>query len=506
MIALILKDGTEKYEQDIRELAMAFCPGEPFIYEERSDAKLRIEAGKRPSGGFFVSVAEYSGSGSSAEGYFEFGDCRRDNKSAVKLALYRALNKITGSTLPWGTLTGIRPVKLPEAMLERGIEDDSIRRTMKDTYLISDEKLDLIMDIAHREHRALSEIDYREGFSLYVGIAFCPTTCLYCSFTSYPIEKWRGRLYEYLECIRKELRLVRECQLREGSILYGRPLQTIYVGGGTPTALPTEYLRELIEIIREETDMKYVSEFTVEAGRPDSISPDKLDVLKEFGISRISINPQTMNQKTLDLIGRRHTVKDFTDAYELARSKGFDNINMDIIMGLPGESLDDVKHTLAEVERLRPDSLTVHALAIKRAARLNTEKENWTRVKRADVDEASAMTELGAETAERLGLKPYYLYRQKNMAGNQENVGYAAEGKINLYNILMMEELHTVIGCGAGSSSKAVLKNEDAELYGGNENRVERFENIKNVAEYLPRIDELLEKKRRFLMGEREKN
>ena len=504
MIALILNDGIEKYEQDIRELAMAFCPGEPFIYEKNPEAWLTIESGSEPGGSFFVSASENTEKTRiDRESFFLFYS-RRENKSIIKTALYKILNRLSGKELPWGTLTGIRPVKLPESKLEKGMRDKDIRQDMKDEYLISDEKLDLIMDIAHLEHRELSAIPYRSGWSLYVGIAFCPTTCLYCSFTSYPIEKWKERLYEYLECIRKELRLLKEACNTEGSILYRRPLQTVYVGGGTPTALPAEHLRKLLEIIKSEADMSSVCEFTVEAGRPDSITAEKLDILKEFGVDRISINPQTMNQKTLDLIGRRHTVEDFRKAYAMAREKGFDNINMDIIMGLPGESIKDVEYTLSEIENMDPDSLTVHALAIKRAARLNTEKETWATVERADVREASVMTAMGAESAKRLNMKPYYLYRQKNMAGNQENVGYAKEGKVNLYNILMMEELHTVIGCGAGSSSKAVIMNKAPELYDGNENRVERFENIKNVAEYLPRIDELIEKKRKFLMINRQ--
>lgn len=500
MIALILNDGIEKYEQDIRELAMAFCPGEPFIYEKKTEARLIIEAGKDSEGRYFISVVEETDKNIYDKEIFSLTASRRENKSLIKTALYKILNRLSGKELPWGTLTGIRPVKIPESKLEKGMKDEDIRRDMKEEYLISDEKLNLIMDIAHLEHSELSAIPYKKGWSLYVGIAFCPTTCLYCSFTSYPIEKWRDRLYEYLECIRKELRLLREAENTEGSILFGRPLQTVYVGGGTPTALPAEHLRRLLEIIKSETDMSKVREFTVEAGRPDSITPEKLDILREFGVDRISINPQTMNQKTLDLIGRRHTVDDFRKAYAMARKKGFDNINMDIIMGLPGEDIKDVEYTLSEIENMDPDSLTVHALAIKRAARLNTEKDTWASVERADVREASLMTAMGAETAKHLNMKPYYLYRQKNMAGNQENVGYAKAGKVNLYNILMMEELHTVIGCGAGSSSKAVIRNEDADLFDGNENRVERFENIKNVAEYLPRIDELIEKKREFLM------
>ena len=503
MIEILLKDGTQSYEQDIRELAMAFCPGEPFVYEEKTEARLSVRARRVEDGEFAILVIEKDADTGGEKRRFEAGfkltEDRRDNKSAIKTALYEALKELTGRELPWGTLTGIRPVKLIERQIAEGKDDREIGEHMKSVYLISDEKLNLITDIARRQERVLSGLDYKNGWSLYIGIAFCPTTCLYCSFTSYPIEKWRGRLKEYLDCIRKELRLISRCTAEEGNPLFGRRLQTVYVGGGTPTSLPEEYLRELMEIIYEETDMSSVAEFTVEAGRPDSLSPEKLDILREFNVGRISINPQTMNQKTLELIGRRHSVEDVKKAFHMARKKGFDNINMDLIMGLPGEDISDVRHTLKEIEELSPDSLTVHALAIKRAARLNTERDNWVNVARAAGDEASLMTELGRQCALGMGMVPYYLYRQKNMAGNQENVGYAGEDKVNLYNILMMEELHTVIGVGAGSSSTAVIENADMAMFSGNENRVERFENMKNVSEYMSRIDELLDKKESFL-------
>lgn len=233
-------------------------------------------------------------------------------------------------------------------------------------------------------------------------------------------------------------------------------------------------------------------EYTVEAGRPDSITGAKLDIIKAHGVHRISVNPQSFNQKTLDLIGRRHTVRETIEAYELARSMGFDNINMDIIMGLPGEDIDDVRHTLKLIEELRPDSLTVHALAVKRASRLSTEGKAYTGLERkgialdaADAAELAEMTRLGAECADRLGLHPYYLYRQKNMAGNQDNVGYAAEGKECLYNILMMEEKHTVYGIGAGASTKTVVQ-DTAELgLRHGVRKVIRSENVKSLTEYL---------------------
>lgn len=509
MIAILPDETIKKYEQDIREILMAFFPGETFCYEKKPEAGLfvcaeengirleTVQAAGSAAGGttYEEAFSKASAENASAEGghgafYEPLTLCgvRKEDKSRVKRALYAALHRLTGEALPWGTLTGIRPVRLSENLLRNGDSDEAAKETLKEQYLISERKAELILDIAHREQAALSGLDYRNGYSLYAGIPFCPTTCMYCSFTSYPIGTWQARVGEYLDCLRRELAQLRRAQETEGSILFGKALQTVYIGGGTPTALSAEDLRRLLSMISEEMDLRTVREFTVEAGRPDSITPEKLTVLSEYGIGRISINPQTMNQKTLDLIGRRHTAQDVKNAFFMARNAGFSNINMDLIMGLPQESVEDVKHTLCEIEKLAPESLTVHALAVKRAARLNIEGNAWAHLARAGKEEAAEMMRLAEETAERLSLKPYYLYRQKNMAGNQENVGYAASGKENLYNILMMQELHTVIGCGAGASSKAVAACG-----------VTRHENIKNIAEYLPRMEEQLLKKEQFL-------
>ncbi|MDO4266148.1 MAG: coproporphyrinogen dehydrogenase HemZ [Eubacteriales bacterium] len=509
MIALLLDETLAKYEQDIREILMAFFPGEKFCYEKKPEAGLfvcadavHMELIPKETAACPATNDTCSGSCGQYHAPVSLTDSRRENKTRVKQALYSLLHALTGETLPWGTLTGIRPVKLAEGMLSGGLSDEETEKRLQDIYYISEEKRKLMLSIAHREREVLHRIDYRSGMSLYIGIPFCPTTCMYCSFTSYPIAKWENRIGEYLGCLREELRQLRTAQQDPESALYGKALQTIYIGGGTPTSISAEALSELLGIVEETMDLSALAEYTVEAGRPDSITPEKLRVLKAHGIGRISINPQTMNQKTLDLIGRRHSVEDVKRAFFEAREAGFDNINMDLILGLPEESVEDVRHTLSEIERMRPDSLTVHALAVKRAARLNTEGNAWAHLARAGKEEAAEMGALSQETARNLGLEPYYLYRQKNMAGNQENVGYAEPGKENLYNILMMEEKHTVIGCGAGSSSKLVVANDDAALHDGNAFWVERFENIKNISEYLPRFGELMTKKSSFLSEE----
>ena len=346
--------------------------------------------------------------------------------------------------------------------------------------MASDEKINLSLEIAAREKKLLEPLDYERGYSLYVGIPFCPTTCLYCSFTSYPISKWTGRTGLYLEALFKELEYT-------AGKMKGRPLDTIYFGGGTPTSLPAEDIHAILCKLEDLFDTAHALEFTVEAGRPDSITEEKLQVLRDHGITRISINPQTMNQKTLDLIGRRHTVEMVKERFWMAREMGFDNINMDLIMGLPEEDMDDVRHTLHEVKKLAPDSLTVHSLAIKRAARLNMFKEQYGDLKISNTPE---MIDLSAACAREMGMEPYYLYRQKNMAGNFENVGYSLPGKACIYNILIMEEMQTIAACGAGTTTKVVFPSE---------NRRERCENVKEVEQYISRIDEMIGRKEKIL-------
>ena len=387
------------------------------------------------------------------------------------------LKKRTGKELPWGTLTGIRPTKIAMTRLDQGEDEESIRSFMRDMYLTSKEKIDLSVEVAKRERELLSHIDYETGYSLYVGIPFCPTTCLYCSFTSYPIGAWEKKVHLYLEALFKELDYVAEK-------MKGRTLDTVYFGGGTPTSLKAEELDALLTKIENTFDLSKVQEFTVEAGRPDSITEDKFKVLRAHNISRISINPQTMKQATLDLIGRHHTVEEIEEKFRMARSLGFDNINMDLIVGLPGEDKEKVAHTLEKVEALNPDSLTVHSLALKRATRLNLFKDKYQEISFENSAEIMKMT---MDSAHRMEMGPYYMYRQKNMAGNFENVGYSREGKAGIYNILIMEEKQSILAAGAGASTKFVFEHGE---------RIERVENVKDLKNYVERIDEMIERKR----------
>lgn len=398
-------------------------------------------------------------------------------KKELKKQIYRVMHELTKAELPWGALTGIRPTKLIVTMIEAApdVTDEEITSFLKENYYVTDEKAALGIQIARREIKLLEKIDYEEGYSLYIGIPFCPTTCLYCSFTSYPIGAYAKKADDYVTALLKEISYA-------SARFADRKLNSIYIGGGTPTTLEPEQLDRLLHAVRDSFDFSHNQEFTVEAGRPDSITPEKLAVLLKHGVTRISINPQTMNQKTLDLIGRYHTVEQVKETFQMARSMGFDNINMDFIVGLPGETMEDIRFSMEEVQKLNPDSLTIHSLAIKRAARLNIMREQY---KDFTIENNEQIMELCAAAAENMGMTPYYMYRQKNIAGNMENVGYARTGRAGIYNILIMEEKQTIVALGAGSVTKRIYP----------DGRIERCANVKDVGQYIDRIDEMIERK-----------
>lgn len=456
---------------------------------------------------------------------------KADDEDAAKKEfgryLYDFLSECTGRELPWGNLTGIRPTKLIRNMLEEELastntesglqnprdnfgiaatpcEDDfakekNAEEQMTDSLFVSDsvierlalrayderrlrgEKLELGIDIAKREIDIMSRLHGTDGYSVYVGIPFCPSTCLYCSFTSNPIFKYKNKIGDYLKALKKELEWT-------ASNLSDRYLDTIYIGGGTPTTLSPEELDELLGYITNILPFDHVKEFTIEAGRADSITREKLEVIKKYPINRISVNPQTMSDETLKLIGRNHTVEQFKDAFNLVKSMGFENINTDIIIGLPGETTEDVRHTIDELVKLSPDSLTVHSLAIKRASRLKRWMDENELEITMDYEEAMKIC---AEGAKKLRLNPYYLYRQKQMAGNLENTGYSAPGKEGLYNILIMEEIQSIVAIGAGSVSKCVYP----------DGRIERCDNVKDIDLYLSQIDEMINRKKALFTG-----
>lgn len=478
-----------QFEYDIHSIVKAFYPAETVKVFEEGTKDFESD-GDNPSISIWFEerAIRVNLSGTEHEAVLSRPEERPVVKNELKQLLYRVLSAHTGKELPWGTLTGIRPTKIAMQFLEENapgaqnpMTEADILSYMQETYYCSEEKALLAIDIAKREKRILADIHYEKGYSLYIGIPFCPTTCLYCSFTSFPIFSWKDRVGEYLTALEKEIDFVREaCQ--------DKILDSVYIGGGTPTTLEPEELRRLLSKVRASFDFSQVKEFTVEAGRADSITRDKLRVLKEFGVTRISVNPQTMNQETLNIIGRRHTVEQVEEAFRLAREEGFTNINMDLILGLPGETKEYVERTMEAVTRLCPDSLTVHSLAIKRASRLSLWIEENGIETLHNTDETM---EIAAEGAARMNMKPYYLYRQKNMSGNFENVGYATEGNYGIYNILIMEEKQTIMALGAGTISKAVYP----------DGRIERCDNVKDVALYIEKIDEMIDRKRKLLGG-----
>ena len=413
------------------------------------------------------------------------GRSKKELHEAFKCTLYTKLSAQLNKTLPWGYLTGVRPSKIAYTLLEKGADREQILEEFTKKHLVSEKKAQLALQVAQTEKSILEKMDYKNGYSLYIGIPFCPTTCLYCSFTSYSLAAYQSKVQPYLEALLKEMKYVSEA-------MRGRRLDTVYFGGGTSTTLSAGQLDMLLTELERQFDLSACRELTVEAGRPDSITYEKLCVLKAHHVDRISINPQTMNQQTLDLIGRRHTVEQIEEAFALAGKAGLDNINMDMILGLPGENKEMVQHTLEKIKALAPESLTVHSLAIKRAAALNIWREKYLDLQMDNSDEIVSMA---ADYAHQMGHQPYYMYRQKNMAGNFENVGYSKPGLECIYNILIMEEKQTIIAMGAGASTKIVFQNETE---GGQAGRIERIENVKDVTNYIQRIDEMIERKRKF--------
>lgn len=399
-------------------------------------------------------------------------------KRMCKVTLYELLKRLTGQRPPWGSLTGIRPTRLIYEGLADGLTMDEACNRVEQTFDVLPEKVALLREIVEVQ-RTLPEPGPEEA-DLYVSIPFCRTRCAYCSFPGEAIGK--GKLIPpYLDALLWELeeaeKLFRQAKLG---------LRAVYVGGGTPTALAEPDFARLMDRVMEL--FPNAREYTVEAGRPDTITRGKLETLKGLGVRRISINPQTMNDETLRRIGRDHTSAQTEETFLLARELGFEDINMDVITGLPGEEMPQFEHTMDEIRRLAPDSLTVHTLAIKRSSRLNLEKYPLP-----DGDLTAQMVRLGGETARALGMKPYYLYRQKYMAGQQQNVGYATAGNACLYNIDMMEETGSVIAAGAGAISKRVFP--DREL------RIERAPNVTNVSVYIDRVEEMARRKERLFQS-----
>lgn len=476
-----IKSKKNKFTYNVYHVTKAFFPEEEIM--QTVDEEQEPLVWMQLPGGACFSLAERSLTMADRK---MTPEDEQTEKREVTREVYRFLSKKCDRELAWGMLTGVRPTKLVMQKLEAGLDQVQIRKFLEEEYCVTKEKAELAYEIACREKEQLGKLNAGEGFSLYVGIPFCPSICSYCSFSSSPVGEWKDKIDAYLDALIKELKAL-------GRMAGERKPDTVYVGGGTPTTLEAGQLDRLLGTIRNCFDLSELKEFTVEAGRPDSIKREKLEVIRRYPVTRISVNPQTMQQKTLDLVRRKHTVEDVEHIFHMARELGFDNINMDLIAGLPGETRADMQDTLRRIKALAPDSLTVHALAIKRAAKFGQEGRTM------DLhSEISGMVEDAAECAEEMGLKPYYLYRQKNIAGNFENVGYAEVDKAGIYNILIMEEKQTILAAGAGASTKLVLP-EKIQTAGGKKTNLIRIENVKNIMEYIHRIDEMIERKGEWL-------
>ena len=483
MIGVILKGHDYKYE--VAELIKLFTTDFEFI-EEKSFGRI-LENVVLVYNDTLIAKTKYY---ENYELKYEFADhieikgldeqeLKKATKETIKRTMFKVLQNRLNTYVPWGILTGIRPVKIVHTLLDKVMDEGHIREILKEKYYIMNEKIDLALDIAKRERVFMYPIDENK-ISLYVSIPFCPTRCYYCSFPANPIKQFGHLKKQYVEKLIEEIKGLAKI-IKDTN----KEIETLYIGGGTPTTLDEDEMDALITALFKELDLNHIKEFTVEAGRPDSITRGKLEVLKKHNVSRISINPQTMNDKTLEKIGRDHKVCDIVDCFNMARELGFDNINMDIILGLVDEDLEMVKNTLDQIKKLSPESLTVHTLAIKRASNL---KENLDKYELTRYEEMIKMIDLSMECAHDMGLNPYYMYRQKHMLGNLENIGYAKEGYECIYNIQIMEEKQSNYAVGAGSISKFVYVDED---------RIERVDNVKNVEQYIDRVDEMIERKRK---------
>ena len=399
-----------------------------------------------------------------------------DNELVSAQLLYKLLCDFTGLTQPWGILTGVRPVKLLRRLAEESSEEQAVKKFEND-FFVSNEKIALSRETEHNERKIL-ELSKPESFSLYVGIPFCPSRCSYCSFVMASIERAEKLIEPYTKLLCEEIK-----QTAEIANKLGLRLETVYFGGGTPTTLSAEQLDTVLGTVNKSFDMSTCREFTVEAGRPDTIDIAKLFALKENKVDRISINPQTVNDEVLKTIGRKHTAQQFFDAFELARKCGFDNINTDLIAGLPTDTPESFKNSLDSIVRLNAECITVHTLCMKRASRLTTEGVTL------DLQQARDAREMLAYTQNILGQNeyiPYYMYRQSRMVGNLENVGWSKKGFESLYNVYVMDETHTILACGSGGVTKLKRNNPDY---------LERIFNFKYPYEYIDRFDELIQRK-----------
>ncbi len=476
MIQYILKG--HEMQNDVQTMIQVFYPNLHYYRTEEVSEQITVKSVLQKG---IAAAMLYCRGRKKAEWSIPYQEPCTDKevKRLVKMTIFALLSRETGYYPKWGILTGVRPAKIVNTLLAEGKSDAQCLDHLKTDYLVSEQKAELTLQVAKAECRLLAQ-NRKEDISLYIGIPFCPTRCLYCSFTAYPLKQYEKRVDEYLDALFRELDYLAEYAKRFC-------VKNIYIGGGTPTTLTEVQLERLLKKVQDLFEPTENTEYTVEAGRPDTITKEKLRLMKVYGVNRISINPQTMNDDTLRRIGRAHTVEDIRSVFRQARELGHDNINMDLILGLFGETVEDVTHTMQEIMKLAPDTITVHTLAVKRASRL---KEQFDLYTLTTAEELEKMLAVAADYAKQMGMVPYYMYRQKNMVGNFENVGYCHPGKEGVYNIQIMEEKQTILAAGAGASTKTVDPKTD---------RIERIFNVKSIEDYIGRMDEMLERKRQGL-------
>ena len=490
----------ERYRYSAEQMMLTLFPGERPEYPEDLPRTLEGE----PSAALFaletqgdttVLTAQVAWEGKTARGQrtFPAADLDQDPHAvyhvvqhALKLAFYQAGTALLGHEPPWGALTGVRPVKLPTRAMKEGASPEEARQELEEEYRVSPRRAQLALDCA-RASLAAQQVLGTGTVSVYVGIPFCPTRCAYCSFVSADVGRTMKLVDPYVEALLKEIEAT-------GTALNqaGLTVRTLYMGGGTPTTLSAGQMDRVLAACKAHLPLEHCVEYTVEAGRPDTITREKLEVLKAHGIGRVSINPQTLEDEVLRAIGRRHTAQDIREAYALARAVGFDSINMDLIAGLPRDSYEGFRRTLDGVLAMAPENITVHTLALKKGSTL-MEKGGAL----PTGEETARMLEYSLDALGGAGYRPYYLYRQKYMSGSLENVGWTLPGLDSVYNIAMMEELHTVVSIGGGGVTKLV----DPE-----KGQIVRLPNPKYPQDYLTSLDKVLAQKEelvRFYAGAR---
>lgn len=472
------------YKYELEAVIKLFVPCRTFDmrYDGTPDSEEYILTEKRVEGETALLRVEIKLLGESFAQSIAVENTDANCERGFAVLLYQGLSGIFDCYPEWGILTGIRPVGLMQRLREQGMSDEEITRYLTKECLVSQKKVDLGFSILKNQQEITAD-NHRNDYSLYIGIPFCPSRCSYCSFVSHSIEtpKAKKLIQPYVDLLVKEIEAASEAAAE-----MGLNLRTVYIGGGTPTSVSAEQLKQITDAVQKYFQPK--EEYTIEAGRADTITREKLEVIKNSGCTRISINPQTFSDSVLQAIGRKHTAKDAIDCYEMARQMGFDNINMDFIAGLPTDTVESFAHTIDTAIALDPTNITIHTLSLKRSSTLYQEVRDKALCKH-EVTPAAKMVQYAQENLLKAGYQPYYLYRQKNMLDNLENVGYAKPGFYNAYNIYIMEEVHSILALGAGGVSKLVFP-------GG---RIERSFNFKYPYEYIDRFDEVLQRKRELI-------